>query len=84
MTEDILNEEMMPDPSGGGDARAFAIAHGIVEALKRAFFSWLPFLVAWRWLGHDWPVALGIALVAGYALEACAKRWLVVGERDGI
>jgi hypothetical protein len=68
--------------SPNNDAHAFAVAHGIVGLLKRAFYSWLPFILLWR--AADWsvPLALGGGIAGGYLLEACCNRLLAGGEEE--
>ncbi len=65
-----------------GDSRAFAVAHRIVELLKRIFFSFLPVLLFWQAAGWSLPAALAGGIAVGYALEALGKRLLAEDDDD--
>jgi hypothetical protein len=80
MSNDLTNENHWK--SSREDARSFAIAHGIFELLKRAFYSVLPFLLLWGCA--DWPVSSAFlgAIVAGYGLEALWVRFLAEDRHD--
>jgi hypothetical protein len=81
MSPDSLNEPV-PAPSSGDDARAFALAHAVVDVLTRVFFSGLPFLLLWHTAGWDWATALVAAVALGHGLEALLKRALDAGADE--
>jgi len=80
MPNEFVDQDQGESPQA--DASAFAVAHAIVDFLKRAFFSWLPFMLLWKWADWTWGLALAGGVAAGYALEALWKRLLSEGDQD--
>jgi len=81
MSPEFLNDSAA-SPSSADDARAFAVAHAVVEALTRVFFSGIPFILLWQAADWDWAASLVVGTALGYGLEALLKRALDGNDED--